>query len=68
LLNELLGPYYLWPACSPDLTPCNFYLWGNLRDKVYRMNPHTEEELKKHTKRNFGSSSGTTSSGEFKPI
>jgi hypothetical protein len=34
----------LWPACSPDCTPCNFYLRGNLKDKVYRTKPHTEEE------------------------
>jgi hypothetical protein len=26
----------LWPARSPDLTPCDFYFWGNLKDKVYR--------------------------------
>jgi hypothetical protein len=31
----------LWPARSPDLNPCDFYLWGNLKDKVYSNNPHT---------------------------
>jgi hypothetical protein len=36
----------LWPARSPDLTPCDFYLRGNLKDKFYRTNAHTEEELK----------------------
>jgi hypothetical protein len=41
----------LWPAYSPDLTPCDFYLWGNLMDKVYRTNPHTEEELKERIRR-----------------
>jgi hypothetical protein len=35
---------------------------------IYRMNPHTEEELKKDMKRNFGSSSERTSSGELEPI
>jgi hypothetical protein len=30
----------LWPARSPDLNPCDFYLWGNLN------NPHTLVELK----------------------
>ena len=25
---------------------CDFYLWGNLKDKVYSNNPHTIEELK----------------------
>jgi hypothetical protein len=59
--------HFLWPACSPDFTLFNFYLWGKLKDKVYRTNPHSEEELKENMKRNFGSSSGRTSSGEFQP-
>jgi hypothetical protein len=58
----------LWPAHLPDLTPCDYYLWGTLKDKVYRMNSHMEEELKENMKRNFGSLSEMTSSGEFKPI
>ncbi|KAJ9575347.1 hypothetical protein L9F63_025702, partial [Diploptera punctata] len=28
------------------LTVCDFYLWGSLKDKVYKTNPHTLEELK----------------------
>jgi hypothetical protein len=24
-----------WPPRSPDLTPCDFFLWGYIRDKVY---------------------------------
>ena len=24
-----------WPARSPDLTPCDFFLWGYIKDKVY---------------------------------
>jgi hypothetical protein len=36
----------LWPAKSPDLNPCDFYLWENLKDKVYSSNPHTLVELK----------------------
>jgi hypothetical protein len=35
----------LWPARSPDLHPCDFYLWGNLKDKVYSNNPQTLVEL-----------------------
>jgi hypothetical protein len=38
----------LWPARSPDLNPCDFYLWGNLEQKVYKPNPHTTEELKEN--------------------
>ena len=29
------GPFY-WPARSPDLTPCDFFLWGYLMDIVFR--------------------------------
>jgi hypothetical protein len=36
----------LWPPWSPDLNPCDFYLWGKLKDKVYVNNPHTPDELK----------------------
>ena len=24
-----------WPARSPDLTPCDFFLWGWLKEQVY---------------------------------
>jgi hypothetical protein len=26
----------LWPPHSPDLTPCDFWLWGYLKERVYR--------------------------------
>jgi hypothetical protein len=26
--------------------PYDFYLWGNMKDKLYRTNLHTEEKLK----------------------
>ena len=38
------GPYD-WPARSPDLTPCDFFLWGWAKDKVYRREPRTIDEL-----------------------
>ena len=34
------------PSRSPDLTLCDFYLWGYLKYKVYARNPHTLDELK----------------------
>jgi hypothetical protein len=40
----------LWPARSPDLNPCYFYLWRNLKDKVYSNNPHTLDESKAFVK------------------
>lgn len=35
-----------WPPRSPDLTPCDFFLWGFLKSKVYEERPRTIEELK----------------------
>jgi hypothetical protein len=47
----------LSPARSPDISPCDFHLWSDLKDKLNRTNPHIEVELK-----------GRISSGEFEPI
>lgn len=35
-----------WPPRSPDLTPCDYFLWGYLKDFVYRELPTSIEELK----------------------
>jgi hypothetical protein len=35
----------LWLPRVPDLSVCDFYLWGNLKGKVYRNTPHTAEVL-----------------------
>ncbi|KAI5693638.1 hypothetical protein M8J75_002862 [Diaphorina citri] len=35
-----------WPPRSPDLSPCDFFLWGYLRERVYREKPRTLHELK----------------------
>jgi inhibitor of nuclear factor kappa-B kinase subunit alpha len=45
----------LWPARSPDLNPCDFYLWGNLKDKLYSNNPHTLVELKQSIRETISS-------------
>lgn len=34
-----------WPSYSPDLTPCDFFLWGFLKSRVYFNRPITKEEL-----------------------
>jgi hypothetical protein len=34
-----------WTLKSLDLPPCDFYLWGNFKDKVYKTYPHTLQEL-----------------------
>lgn len=35
-----------WPARSPDLTPCDFFLWGYLKSLVYVDRPQTIDHLK----------------------
>jgi len=37
----------LWPACSLYLNQYDFYLWGTLKQKVYRS--ETTEEMKDNT-------------------
>jgi hypothetical protein len=35
-----------WPPRSPDLSICDFFLWGYLKSRVYEVKPRTIEELK----------------------
>lgn len=35
-----------WAPHSPDLNPPDFYLWGYLKDRVYKDNPRTIPDLK----------------------
>ena len=35
-----------WPPRSLDLSPCDFFLWGVLKGRVYRRKPRSIEELK----------------------
>ena len=35
-----------WPPKSPDLNPCDYFLWGYLKSKVYTKRPRLVEELK----------------------
>jgi hypothetical protein len=37
-----------WPARSPDLNTCDFFLWGYLKSKVYKKKPRTTEDLKQN--------------------
>jgi hypothetical protein len=40
-----------WPPRSPDLNPCDFFLWGYLKSVVYNPLPKTIEELKQNIER-----------------
>lgn len=35
-----------WPPCSPDLSACDFFLWGYLKSRVYANKPRWLQELK----------------------
>ena len=34
-----------WPPYSPDLNVCDFFLWGYIKDKVYKTSPQNIQEL-----------------------
>lgn len=34
-----------WPARSPDMTPLDFFLWGHIKNLVYKNRPQNIEEL-----------------------
>lgn len=52
-LRELFGNQVValnhtveWPARSPDLTPCDFFLWGYIKSRVYQTPPADVFELR----------------------
>ncbi|XP_064469579.1 uncharacterized protein LOC135384303 [Ornithodoros turicata] len=40
------SPTMPWPARSPDLTPCDFFLWGYVKSKVYSGQVSSLQQLK----------------------
>jgi hypothetical protein len=47
--NHWMGrgsPNMPWPPRSPDLSMCDFFLWGYVKSVVYRQKLHSIEELK----------------------
>jgi hypothetical protein len=40
------GGDILWPACSPDLSVCDYFLWGYLQCNEYLTKPSDTDELK----------------------
>ena len=56
-LNRKCNNYWIgrqgpvdWPARSPDLTPCDFFLWGYIKEKVYATPVSSLEELRNRIK------------------
>ncbi|GBN08926.1 hypothetical protein AVEN_112595-1 [Araneus ventricosus] len=43
-----------WPPRSPDLSPCHFWLWGFIKDQVYREQPailsHLKDSIIRHVR------------------
>jgi hypothetical protein len=35
-----------WPTLSPNLNPCDFFLWGFLKDKLFPQKPSNEFEMR----------------------
>ena len=44
-----------WPARSPDLNPCDFFLWGFLKDRVYSPKPQNLLQLEQNIRREVAS-------------
>ena len=44
-----------WPPRSPDLSICDFFLWGYLKSKVYARKPRNIDELKNKIKEEIAS-------------
>lgn len=51
-LNETFGNLWIgtngpvqWPPRSPDLTPMDFFLWGYIKNEVYKNTYHNIEAL-----------------------
>jgi hypothetical protein len=42
-----------WPPRSPDLSTCDFFLWGYLKSRVYAHNPLTLADLKETISRKW---------------
>jgi hypothetical protein len=54
-----------WPPRSPDLNPCDFYLWGYLKSVVYNPLPKTLDDLKENITREIRKISKDTLKSTF---
>ncbi len=43
----------MWPPCSPDLSPCDYFLFGPWKDAVYRRRPQNLEEMRNFVREEF---------------
>ena len=54
-----------WPPRSPDLNPCDFFLWGYLKQRVYNTMPQSLDSLKENITREFKNISKDTLKNTF---
>ena len=54
-----------WPPRSPDLNPCDFFLWGYLKERVYNPIPDSLDTLKRNITREFKNISKDTLKNTF---
>ena len=52
-LGAVFGPLH-----SPEWTTCDFYLWGRLKHRLYKINPHSLEKLSNNRRRKISTISG----------
>ena len=56
--NRVVGIHFdtEWPPRSPDTTPCDFFMWGYLKSKVYGNHPpHNIDDLRQRIINEFNS-------------
>jgi hypothetical protein len=59
----------IFPACSPDLKPYDFFFWGCLKDIVYSKKPSMRRRTeRKLSDGNFKYSCRASSEGKSKPL
>lgn len=44
---------FRWPPYSPDLTPCDFFLWGYMKSRIYRTQPANLDDLRRRIEQEF---------------
>ena len=44
-LSKRFEHLLLWPPRSPDLTPCDVFLWGYVKDNAYKPQTARSHEL-----------------------
>ena len=68
-LTQRFGTRFLdktmWPPRSPDLNPCDFFLWGYLKQRVYNPLPKTLEALRMNIEREMKNISQRTLKDTF---